>query len=612
MDLSSALTLLYPFRGKRMKTLEITRVNPGYEFVAGTTKAVIVTRGMMRYLQRICVSTLILAENGIVDFEPKSILFHNYPHCFENIVLTGNRFSFIDGFKLKELMTLSRQLFNLTLFYFSYNPLLYENIKYPIKLPHECLLSQDESFTDRDLKRYKQRIAFNNTTVPMHEVLSENTVFFSLPPKLQKLRLTNYLSDQRSIKHIIFMNASKLRHLDVSYFDENNFPKISVHGPFNIDYIDFSGITSWRKSIELFKNSKTVVLNNLNISPLAQRHEHFFSFIAEVEKLDISTNNLWQLRKDTFSRNKKLTSFIITPNLFSELPTALTEIPKLTYLDARINIIDTINETMRNWFDKRQAKSGSFHLLLHGNVFRCTCETIDFLQWISTTKVTFDECEFMCTLSNGSVITTTRVLNDLHRLFRSCNSEIWLRVGIGLLVSFVVCVIPIPIVVNFKWQITYWLFKKFRKIVQKEMKQKVTYNMYVSYCDDTLYWVKNVLLPKLEVSWQMKTCVEDRDILAGEICADAISDSIAQSRNIIFVITDAFAHKQWGKFEIERAKYEKYTRNLQHIIVIAKDLSVENVPVQFASIWKDIVFIHWSDDENGWDRLRMVLFSGLI
>jgi len=397
VDLSSALTLLYPFKGKRMKTIEITRVNPGYEFVGGTTKAVIVTRGMMIYLQSTCVSTLILAENGIVDFEPKSILFHNYPHCFENIVLTGNRFSFIDGFKLKELMTLSRQLLNLTLFDFSYNPLLYENIKYPIKLPHEYLL---ESFTDRDLKTYEQGIAFNNTTGPMHEVLSENTVFFSLPPKLKKLRLTNYLSDQRSTKHIIFMNASNLRHLDVSYFDENNFPKISVHGPFNIDYIDFSGITSWRKSIELFKNSKTVVLNNLNISPLAQRHEHFFSFIPEVEKLDISANNLWQLRKDTFSRNKKLTSLIITHNLFSELPTALTEIPKLTYLDARINIIDTINKTMRNWFDKRQTESGSFHLLLHGNVFRCTCETIDFIQWISTTKVTGTSYASKKTFSN--------------------------------------------------------------------------------------------------------------------------------------------------------------------------------------------------------------------
>jgi hypothetical protein len=289
MDLSSALTLLYPFRGKRMKTIEITRVNPGYEFVGGTTKAVIVTRSMMRYLHSTCVSTLILAENGIVDFEPKSILFHNYPHCFENIVLTGNRFSYIDEFKLKELMTLSRQLLNLTLFDFSYNLLLYENIKHLIKLPHEYLL---ESFTDRDLKTYEQGITFNNTTGPMHEVLSENTVFFSLPPKQKKLRLTNYLSDQRSTKHIIFMNASNLRHLDVSYFDENNFPKISVHGPFNIDNINFSGITSWRKSIELFKNSKTVVLNNLNISPLAQRREHFFSFIAAVEKLDISANNL--------------------------------------------------------------------------------------------------------------------------------------------------------------------------------------------------------------------------------------------------------------------------------------------------------------------------------
>jgi hypothetical protein len=80
---------------------------------------------------------------------------------------------------------------------------------------------------------------------------------------------------------------------------------------------------------------------------------------------------------------------------------------------------------MRNWFDKRQAESGSFHLLLHGNVFRCTCETIDFIQWISAIKVKFT------TIAIGMTHTTKErsnpiptcnqisLLQDLNNLWKS-------------------------------------------------------------------------------------------------------------------------------------------------------------------------------------------------
>jgi hypothetical protein len=52
--------------------------------------------------------------------------------------------------------------------------------------------------------------------------------------------------------------------------------------------------------------------------------------------------------------------------------------------------------------------------------------------------------------------------------------------------------------------------------------------------------VKNILIPKIENSWKMKMCLEDRDILAGDVYVDAIGSSIEQSRNILFIITDSF------------------------------------------------------------------------
>jgi hypothetical protein len=63
-----------------------------------------------------------MAENGIVDFEPNSLLYYHYPECFEMIVLSGNRFSFHNAFKVRELWVLSSKLTNLTFFDLSYNP----------------------------------------------------------------------------------------------------------------------------------------------------------------------------------------------------------------------------------------------------------------------------------------------------------------------------------------------------------------------------------------------------------------------------------------------------------------------------------------------------------
>lgn len=102
-------------------------------------------------------------------------------------------------------------------------------------------------------------------------------------------------------------------------------------------------------------------------------------------------------------------------------------------------------------------------------------------------------------------------------------------------------------------------------------------------------------------------CLEDRDILAGDVYVDAIGSSIEQSRNILFIITDSFCDRNWGH-------YEKFTRKLQKIIVIAKQVSVENFPSELDHIWTDVILINWCEYESemNWDKLRMVLFSELI
>ena len=615
IELSSALKLLYPFENKQMNTIDFTKVNPGYECLMHTPFAVIVTSEMMKHLQKICVRRLILAENGIVDFEPNSLLYYHYPECFEMIVLSGNRFSFLNAFKIGELWVLSSKLTNLTMFDLSYNPLSYGNISNEINVPNDSshATSQYENCTSEYTTMKNREKTVDDNYV---DTFKETMISFPLPPRLKTLRLTHFMSGQNFGRKIIFLNASNLLYLDMSYFDVHNFPEILMNGPSNIQYIDFSGIESWQQSVSLFTNARAVVLRNAGIWKNVQHRERFFSFIPKVEKLDISGNNLWQLTYDTFSENKNLTSLIMQGNLFNTLPMSLLTLQKIKHLDVSGNILDTINKTLRNWLDGQHDTMGSFSLSLSGNIFECTCDNADFIEWIFKTNVILDvpNKDYKCMLSNGSVTTTDKVYKEFHIYFGSCKSEMWLKIGIVLLISVIVVTIPLALVLNFKWQISYWIYRKFRKVVEKELKDKFKYDIYLSYTSDSLFWVKNILIPKIENSWKMKMCLEDRDILAGDVYVDAICSSIGQSRNILFIITDAFCDRNWSHYEIERAKYEKFARKLQKIIVIAKQVSVENFPSELDHIWKDVILISWCEDESetNWDKLRMALYSELI
>lgn len=513
IELSSALKLLYPFENKQMNTIDFTKVNPGYEYLMNTPFAVIVTSEMMKPLQKICARRLILTKNGIVDFEPNSLLHYDYPECFEMIVLSGNIFSFLNALKIRELWVLSSKLTYLTWFDLSYNPLSYGNIGHKINLPNNSTYSTSQrgNCTTEYTTMENRAKTVDNKYV---EISKEKLISFPLPPRLKTLRLTHFMSGKNFGRKIIVLNLSNLLNLDMSYFDVNNFPEILLPMTSNIQYVDLSGIESWRQSISLFTYARFVVLRNASIWKNVQHRERFFSFIPKYEKLDISGNNLWQLTYDTFYENKNLTSLIMQGNLFNTLPVSLLTLQKLKHLDVSENILDTINKALRNMLDGQHETMGSFSLSLSGNVFECTCDNADFIEWIFKTNIILDvpNKDYKYMLSNGSVTTTDKVYKEFHIYFGSCKSEMWLKIGIVLLISVIVVTIPLALVLNFKWQMSYWIYRKFRKVVEKELKHKFKYDIYLSYTSDSLFWVKNILISKIENSWKMKMCLEDRDI----------------------------------------------------------------------------------------------------
>ncbi|CAG2211408.1 CD283 [Mytilus edulis] len=445
-----------------------------------------------------------------------------------------------------------------------------------------------------------------------------NEFLVPFPPNLKSLTLNFFAgADDHLPQKIYLEDISSLVRLDLSYFKMKRFPEVYFNGTTNLKYVDVSGIDSTLysgKDIPLFKTIEEMKLEHARLGLTLKNGGKIFKLIPEITRLDISHNFIWFIPNEAFISNKNLCNLNMGYNLFSEIPIAVMTLSKLSHLTLVHNTLQTINSTLRDWFDMQNERmKTNLTLSLVGNVFKCTCENSDFILWLFRTKIIFDnkQITFKCSLVNGTVTNTRRVYEEFHQLFSHCKSEIWLRVGVCLLVGFIAFTLPIAIVVNFRWRIAYCIYRTFKKVVEKDMKSKFRYDIYLSCADDCLGWVKNTLIKKLENSWKMSVCIEERDILAGKIRADAILQSIQESRNIIFIISEAFRDKIWGEFEIHRAKYEKYTRNLHKIIVITRNVSVENFPLELGSIINDVVLLDWSDEEsdNVWDKLRMTLFS---
>ncbi|CAG2201301.1 CD282 [Mytilus edulis] len=442
-----------------------------------------------------------------------------------------------------------------------------------------------------------------------------------LPENLHTLRLSHFLRKLELLGNILILTAPNLQYLDISYFNANWFPIIQFNGSNNLRFINFSGTTL----STFFLSSMPELVNTTNVQMKYTRLGHTFQrcptaleFIPSVEVLDISNNNIWFLPENVFVNNSEIQNLSISYNLLYDIPKAVLSLPNLQLLDIRHNFIQSINETVRKWLEQQNLKNrNTFQLFLKGNRLRCMCDTLEFVKWITKTNISLDEPkgDYLCTLKDGTVMTIPEVMQKYHELFIDCNSGHWLRIGIALLVSFVVLTIPVALVVNFRWQLAYWIYRRFRLVIEERMKLKSKYDIYISYGDQSLHWTINTLIHKLENSWKMITCLDDRDILGGDICSDAIAESISNSRNVIFVIDDSFQDRIWGKFEIQRAKYEKYAGNLQHIIIIKKhNITVQDFPSELRQIWDDVIFIEWwdNDDSVGWDRLRIALFQKVL
>ena len=413
MHLQQALNILSPFTGKKFTLLDFSGLscpifnNNKYPYVLTITKR------MMQYLKTICVESLYLSDNGIVDFEQNSLLSFERPECLKHIFFRGNRFAFSKGRQMDELKSFLQNSKNLKTFDYSYiptrYPLMYNNL--------------GQNFVDQ-----KQQNK------------SSDVIIF--PRTLETLLLNNLLCyDFQRV--FLIPEGSNLKYLDISFgstfsglfFQKNssyNLETLLLNGHFHLTLFQEDMIDSGKIKTLKWRDAKlySVVCPADNTYSLML--QAFFKKLEYLEHLDMSKNSIWALPENLFSKMEYLLELHLPENLFRSIPRQIMDLKNIKLLDFRQNLLTTLDKNTRIWADSMNQKH-SLGIVMADNPFECICDNLDFIEWINKTKVKLDSRSYQCRLLNGTLITVREAYERMHELFSHCRNAIWLTVAFTLL-----------------------------------------------------------------------------------------------------------------------------------------------------------------------------------
>ncbi|XP_075121136.1 toll-like receptor 8 [Leptodactylus fuscus] len=322
----------------------------------------------------------------------------------------------------------------------------------------------------------------------------------------------------------IFKNFSSLKILDISFNYLKQLPDIYIANlPQTLTqlYLNHNNLEMWEwKTLSRFKNLKF---------------------------LDLSHNRLVAIEGQLFKFTSSLQKLILRNNLISQLSAFfLYKATSLTELDLRHNHIQKINRSV--------FLSGNDNFLkvlwLEGNPFDCTCEIIDFLQWITNNNVTIPLLATDVTCASSDILKRKSIIYfDIH----TCSLD-----DISMMLClwsyfFIVFIMALPTIKHLfywdLWYIYHWCTAKSK--LNKTVNSEILYDAFITYDDndpDVSDWVYNELCHQLEERWDNNIflCLEERDWEPGKAVIDNIAQSINQSKKTVFVLTKKYVKS--GKF----------------------------------------------------------------
>ncbi len=296
--------------------------------------------------------------------------------------------------------------------------------------------------------------------------------------------------------------------------------------------------------------------------------------LTKLKEIHLSKNNFGFMPYNVFMNLKRLEIIDISKNVLTELDLNVTQLSNLKLLDISRNQFRYFNKRTSTNVENVHKISPNFVLNIHGNPFECSCDSMEFLTWIKSTKIKImDKDTLLCDDKKTKLIEI-----DLELIEASCdvdNTRKLITIIIILAILSILLIVLGLVIYRYRWKLAWHVYIIRRRLnlcdkpptndPEFQLQQK-QYDAFVAYAtDDDIgrQWMKNILLPHVEEILGKRLHIFDRDSVVGNSRISELIYGMKHSTCTIFILTDDFL----SLYEWEMVLYWAVRRGLNSIIL---------------------------------------------
>ncbi|XP_021372814.1 toll-like receptor 2 [Mizuhopecten yessoensis] len=587
---------------RKMKVLNLYKVNPLILlWMYDVNSTVKVTKEMTQYYRQLCVEDIDLGNNGIVEIAVGTLESFVDFSCLRRISFSENNFLFTFPRFAQSILTFFEESVYLEEFDYSY---------VAIKFSHG--IKESPKVNGKQLRYLPE---------PQRQSSFRCVMPLSPGPHMRFVRFTHLLFPFFIDCDLDMSRSPTLYLLDISHttISSTDFRILGVR----VEYMNVSGVdfaTSGRMLLGNMEGVHKLVIQNANLDRAFSNKNYIFKDIKQLDEVDISSNHLSILEEESVQGLEGVTHIDLSWNFFNDFPAGLYILPNLTNIDLRNNKLNYIRKKAMTWLDMMDSRpEHNIRILMYGNPFACTCDTLEFVFWIYDTNVMLDHhTNYTCVLPNGS-IAMLRHVNDNYQLFLgNCNHESFLIVfaisGMSILLLFLVIS---SFLFKYRWKVQYFFWRKFKKqeTAVDNVRQYTFKSFFVISEDDC--WSRIFLLPQLEQfenEHNIRVCWQERNFSHNKYQLRQLSEFLPDSEKLVFVITEHFIADNWCEFVLNTCVNESVTRKSRDcLVMLFIDLDFKRVPEYVTSAYKYCKTIKYPEEENDrdgfWNEIRQTILT---
>lgn len=444
-------------------------------------------------------------------------------------------------------------------------------------------------------------------------------IIIYIPPKLEKVYFHDNMFKLELSRYDFNVTNGKLTHL---YLQNNIFYKLNgpLRGLQSVKYIDLSNNLCTFISTKFFEELDGIIQLNLSRNLLDSciaddNGGEIFRKICNIEVLDLSYNTISYLPKFIFKNMVNLTELYLQYNSLETFNIIISHMRNLSFLDLSNNQISTLDMAMRASLDKLCEMETHIEINLVRNPLRCTCENLEFLEWMVASEVSFQrQSNYKCALVNSTIVPLKDLKEIITSMTYACETYLALIVSLTLALFIIVSIIVGAILNRYRWRLRYLYYlvkRRYTEVQHAEIQfnEMFKYDAFVSYAEEDSHFIFRKL-DFLEKENNLNLCLHSRDFIPGTNIADNVANAIHNSRRTLCLLTSNFLNSYWCMYELNMARMESiYSReddNVLCLVILDKNV-VKNAPLKIIDLFENQSYLEYpeneTDDSPFWDRL---------